>query len=837
MTNSSRNILCSNRGVYLPLLALFISLIASAFMVFGHDSIVIRRKSLALQKATDDICYSAATSGIPMIQDTSAAAFINGVESLKNRIANASADPLYGVKLSRADLFIPTSGNTVAVAHIRGGAVTLTTRVLDKALSLTADENYAESKCHLDNSAYCKFFGDGDWLMNNSQEFPAGTWTSQVDAGNTVACVFEAEFDTMVSGVQNLKARSAEQLFVRTGKNADKSSRPGLSLIIAPQTATHVDDLRFRFNSDGNDKMKTYFKFIDPLENSVEMVSGVNSMTLPKSMPFQGFSEHTDTSVTPEVLTEYELGNDSLAALRPVSQYCRAGEAYDCDLNDPSSCSRAPDSNCTRAVQELAIACMNPAIYVRNTFISSMLELSSRDGELRDNVGVYMANAASTRLSAVAESEAGYNGDSAHDWSLGPSTRATALWMKGHDLTSNYAQLPFATFRSLGETDSPWVNPWQSNPLITKAETDDSYWKLADQQTLIANQLRYCGHLYANSSGGSGASVASAFYPTPTGIRYLNNPTTSEFSAAFQSYNLRFEDRDAFPFTLFPRTELEGREQSTVDGWAFSEQNPWNLPEKSLKGFIGLSLLGSVQSCPSPSLAGCQSVGYWDNALDANGVTLARADLEPDLVGALGASTSDDTKSYPFASPGMFQLTDNQATTTEPFGGSFNSDGCQSMGRITRPYRNCSDTNSHQLLVLHTPPSDSQATALRDIVSNIRDRGQLVTVVYIPVARLHAEDEALQRLYKAFGFSSRAKALQEQSGLFSDPILVLSPYTVALGGGADYPFGRNAGLPEWENFSNYWHWLINFDSNPRENIVEVAKKLFLHRVLKRKLQI
>lgn len=769
-------------GVIIPLLAIILFSIISVFIVLGINARTVKYASISLRASANDICGAVAAAMIP----ASNAAFTlsDSLNSLVDPL-NYSIPPR--VELTRARIIIPT---------MHDGPFALPSGFIDSGGSTPVTDDWnskppfirgligAESGidiCSLitcsgtdfcttppSNETRCLFQGDvypgiGNASLPNSDgspgpieplsvKYPEALWHNLANAGNVVACELEAKVNTFFTGGAEYIAARTVYWLPASGKYFFDGSPPtpifdsgsppagtnpfvpGLSIAIATEMTTSASQLRFQF------------------------MGGFPSGYIPSPPSFQGSS----------------WSHEFPSPLDNVTSYSAAGDQV-----------------------EARTACMNPAILVRNVFISSLVEYASRHGHFRNSTEILHINPqhrnVTTGLPAVPNISAVH---------LYPNYPAKIVGM-GQDLLERAYQLPYvfyfggvrsdptnADFDSVAGIPSEFGLPIATgdlfqdgflNPFVSSGsdpfggvEHGGSLWSPQIQQhhALLASQLRHCYHLYG------GPPSATSRYPLDKipHVPAFEPPTYER------------------PAKLRPNPYLPSE--------TFDQDCPWASPPggggcststgatRALNAAEAVAILGSTQQCPYTHDTGMGG-NCFKPPLPPNYFT-STYDLRPDLIGTirylvgrpvgssewpLPAYPEFTTQAFPaIKSPGMFRIA-TQPPPTGPIGGLGLADPSAhsifaALGGTTvyEPLRMINPPGgvpsepmpTSILLILHQRVSNALfagpvgQTSEKRILQTLIDSLDLdqpprpITIAYFPTTILDAQEDAVNATANAF---------------------------------------------------------------------------------------
>ncbi len=759
------------RGVIMPIVATFLLGLGVAMMVYSFQKVRERRDSARLQGNVDKICLDVSSLYPTMLQRQAADGFRTRINALVKRYESYQDGRL---KVTDAKLVIPTTDGSPA-----GGLYDFS--------SLTGDG------CNLPGDKDCMFVGEPDLNPATRAEFPANVFSTKNIAlarGNIVGCSITYEGTTAWGTSYSARVSSIERLPIRRG--AATTVPPGemmLSIAIAPQMTTDWTRPRFQFlyadpiaRRSGSDP---YLSARDPLPFS------------DRNAALVGYRPFSTASAAVDLGGGRSIPNVSVDSLVPA-------------LVPPPVPPAAVNSETER--KNLAVACMNPAILVRNLFVQTLLELAARDGELQsDPTDV----ARSVEVLAVNPQNEGTG--------AGIINKPVTMFHRGETLrTDKIVQQPMVFYH----TDIPGGNqPLNPLPLPLPLPTP------TDLEIIRATQLRMCHHMY----GGFDPAVPTAGLLDVPMVRDV--PMVPGLGD-----NANFESPD-FSSPSFYRTSFRDYAGPGPGLDELGQRYIWpgggGLTDEGLLATEAVATLGSVQRCPYVGAGDC---GAGKPDPDA----LVPTELSADIVGLLDYYIGT---SQAFTRPGFFDLAPGWAATLQfPFGDpTLSMSDCPSVSSpvtATDLYgRSCTNkaaVGNHIVLVLHQAPrTDPEVTLIQDRVQTLVNPGgpnKLISVIYIPVGAGGAGDDAITRLFTAFRGAGPDDQPSAAFGPYPPMIFVMMPLSYLKAGEPGFEFGRDPPLDKLVPdvaFSNYWHYLLDFKNNPRDNVVIQAQRFFLIRLMGR----
>lgn len=712
----------SQRGVFLPLVAAVAMGVFFVLMILGIDTNKVRAAQTDLNSKLDVICGDIAHS------PTSYTDTVTKFQAHISRLIEKHALK-YSV-IENVELIMPTmpgngyfgfkSSVNFAVSDLGGG------NPVDPASAATPvncsfDVGSIHIPCVIRGSAYGNVSGNpiGD---NN---FPPNLWNNLENAGNSVGCIVNARAKTFLLGhvpgsssdSNKLRAKSVwgsplrahRPIFDPTNETA---SSPGLTIAIGTEMFTSFFDGRYRFK-DGSSLRNMYdarkaqnFGFKRVSGNPAHSIpfSGA-TLTMPALNPLASTSIWENTVATP---------SDSIDSLDPGPTITNLNQ-LETGPNDAGHFAKPSD------IESMLVSCMNPAVLIRNSFLSTMVELASRNGQLRNMTEILHMNPVHRDLNFFVSP-------------LVPNS-PTKIVGFGEDLTLANYQVPFVFYHSglndPNEVPPPgtisgedglgfapykpsynkngWINPFNGCGGGVSCSPSDPLW--VEHHALIASQLRFCYHLFTGQIGSpKGLERNSDFQ------NFLNEP------AYFPAPPFTFPNVGGSP--VWPAIKT-----ASLNHW--DQECPWtggNTPNYDpacsrsdgtglLTAANVMSVLGTTQMCPYTENkierfptgyeVGGRTINPCPLTEDPYGARDLNYELQPDVLGAvrywMGANPFDGTIApiRAISSPGIFPILDTSipyapsGIPAEPF--------CSAPDCTNGAYSSNSNRNSHLLLVLHKP--------------------------------------------------------------------------------------------------------------------------------------
>jgi len=627
---------------------------------------------------------------------------------------------------------------------------------------------------------------------------PALVSTSPMDVGNYLSCTVRAEVRGVLPGVgwlfdQNriIEAVSAWSRPVRSSSSYSRADnihdllpheKPALTLAIATQMTTRASDSRFRFSSSD----------LDPYNPLPAGASGDLFSTVP--LPH---------------------------AYVPQVPYIPQ------NMSQPAAITKAED------LEEMLVACMNPAVLVRNTFNSMIVELASRHGHLRNNTEIISINSKdkspNTQFPYVAPALITNFGqdlalrDYQHPYVFYPAGTTTTLPQVMQQQPKSWDEAS-SELRALS-----LINPFPQTETNTPHPfydfSDQTHGRLMEHHALIAGQLRYCNALYA--------------------IPDVGNPRLERFALGGLEEPGPFlpsEDGYILPGSL-PWLPVN------TENIFWDLEEPWGTAERLTAGEV-VSSLGTTQSCPYEESDLPVEV-FWEIYHEGHGEYEAGTchkiwlppqgeevgdfvgsfDVEPDFRSLFTFLAETSPSNGAIVSPGIAPLDMNGEELKDSAGAHPFSESNYRYYLSTLERKN---PDSHILLVMHQPVSGADTDGISELIEGL-NTGRPVTIVYIPTNRRDASVVAVDTLREAFNAETN---FDEFSDINTNRLYVFSPYEEIHDSGGDScvspeGFCSDGYLTESEVFREYWEYLL--EPSHKYSIRSRAKKIFLERILSERL--
>jgi len=599
---------------------------------------------------------------------------------------------------------------------------------------------------------------DSETGLQDRPAYPASFWNAGQYFGNVIGCEARATYRPFwgLSGPdsqQSVVVRSiwwkpliGPQFDYRVALSGTANPRPPrLTIAIAPHMQTDFQDPRFRFSGLGG------------LQN-------FNPHRSPSDPPAHFyFNEEASNQ------RDYGFVNDS------------AGNAVRMGGHQPLTDSEA---------DQLATACYNPAVLVRNAFTATIAELASRHGHTVNNTEILIAGTRPVPLWQNNPAE----------WLPQPPIR---LFHNGSDLSYRVpfagigVQLPYISYFD-GVLDSgvavgEWVYPFRHLDSANQDQTgrDSQAQELA---FIRSAQLRACIRGYQTAS----AENRVSFWPDFESMvlleqQFFEPPRYLDRDPPFGDDQLLLDWEQECTYGTLPG----------VNSCATGE----HVAKSTLTAVQALYSLGSIQRCPHGPASGS---GPCNKPLDQT------QELRPDLSALVdyinrlvsdGGSLADSAAIF---SPGVWPIS----------GPDYND---KLVNYLELPFEvpagqrdDALDNSSLVLVVLHRPPFD-QAEA-EQILADVRSAGtdRRWIVVYIPTNQADAENFGL--VTTAFDLVSDGLGqITPATNLF----FMFQPYSRDADGAIVPDSAWDGGSADESSlFQRYWESLLLGDED--DSIVERA---------------
>jgi hypothetical protein len=862
----------SQRGVFLPLVAAIAMGVFFVMVILGIDTNRIRAAQTDLNSKLDVICGD--VSHTPGNYSETLAKFQEHVKRLvtQNQIKYSRIDSV--------DLYLPTMPSGGGFAF-KGGRTFVVGDLGSNPVAPSPVCNFMAGSqtiaCRIHGSAYNNDSGN----PSNDPDFPPDLWNNLENAGNSVGCVVNATAKTFLLGtVQNastqLRAKSVWWSPLRAHRpiydnNDPQGTSAGLTIGIGTQMFTSFFDARFRFMETGGPPRAFYDPRLSP--NFVPFQAATAAHSFNSNNTLSGYLPlNIGTSLWGNTLATPSIGDDTTTI------------SFESDLDNNSPLPKPSD------VDSMLVSCMNPAVLVRNAFLSTIVELASRNGQLRNMTEILHMNPLHRDINFFQPSIIS-----------NPPAKIVGF---GQDLTSPSFQLPFISYHSgfgdlsevpvspatagvqliPGVNYSPiyskngWINPFFDPAAPPAVGSAQESW--LNHHALISSQLRYCYNLYLGQIAAAKGLERYKEFQT-----FLNEP--SYYPSVFDFPNQPGGTGSNWP-AIKPGVSPSKWDQDCP--WK-GGNTPNNTPSCTrvanstlLNAAEVMTALGTTQMCPytvndanifTPQytqVGGGAPLNPCPLTEDPTNVNSNSYELQPDILGLL-KYWNNQAGFRAIQSPGIFPIQNAVIPAVEP-----SEPFCVTPGSCNN-YAQNSNSISSLLLVLHEPGVDASLDlGGRDIVSPqiaaISNEVQTmitnmaadiaplrpITIVYIPTN--YRDNLAISTLATTFTanpggapvtpntfFSAESNGVTSPIALYN-----ISPYdrfwgarcgifdsTSGITGASSddavrppvNPDGSLGGVPEWQIFQLYWNCLL---TQPSKSISGIAYNIFSERILSRELK-
>jgi hypothetical protein len=840
----------SQYGVFLPLTSVIALAIILIAVIFGYDVVQVKVAAREMRRFADQVC-SEASRKAPLERQ----AFYDFKNQVDEHGSAAGVDPiLTKVTLLTASLVIPTSSSAIGtpnnIAVVPPG---MSAQINGDHLEFCPVGSDGTPDCASNTGPYIRYYWDShaaslNQIIPNSINDNKGVISNRYGAGATSMCVFEGELQTWLSGKKKITSVSSFHNYT-TGRSGDYSGdpgdppfeerRPSVMIAIAPYMPVSVENPEFRFHSNS---------------------------------AYNGNPDGANGNYSVRFLGDYSplhIFSSSLNAAPTYNSYFQVSPSkegtflypFAADLTNTPNCtgSTCDDRSTPATVEEafterdqLLAECMNPPILFRNIILSTLVELLSRDGQLRNGTEIVLANPQNRNVGAVTGAA-----------SLAGEHRPPIVMVPfNSDLLASMYTLPFLTFDGssspaefrVGYTKAAYpvatpVSTWApvATPVAVNANVDAalSYNNephfdpfvanpsglsvpVKREQSQITGQLRYCLQLYKGDNGLKRFNLARL---DPDVI--FNYGFEETVTANGQGYRYSGFQRDSGSLT-----PLFG---GTLD----PANDTWDLAPGSdtLNAAELVSVIGSAQLNPGlkwPILPNSDVAAAGVGPYDLRGDILAVIKYwlnkntvvsDPTHWPAIGGQTL----AKGFLLPGLWPSSVITTATT------------------TAPFANTNNGQSNLVLFLHRRLDVGEKDKIRAELDAAADPASLnryrkIIVVYIPTNAV--DDAAIDDIKYAF----RIPTLSADISLYDNILLYFSPKNaIAYPAVARY---NDPAQPDWVPYRRYYFdrlfaagcvtkasiGVINTDcpdaalfgmSSPDDNPVTFGKSIFYDMLLTR----
>ena len=848
----------------MPLAAGIILVLFAVFIGLGFDASNYHRTSALLTSHLDRICQEVVRQ--PGIHVKAAVRFKELVEELERNQSEA----LKGARLKEARIIIPTMSDSCF--GFPGDCTAADQPEVDDTYTFLTLGISAGTFC----DGNCKFRGTTDDPGTSPWPYPTDFWNNYENAGNTVGCEFDAEIDTIIpnlvdtAGLPNptdgqlITARSVWRKKIRgtfdgtSGNLLDDA--PALSIIIDPTMTTHANDSRFWFHD-------TYLR---PRTNPIETFNPNNGKvyfggsmarrkpgTLSYPLPLPAPPTAPFEFQIPDEVSPFCKSTSTAEGYNGFGGPCNDGSIRNAPA-DFSSFDPAAAPYTLSDLEERMIACMNPAVLVRNMLLAGVTEHAARHGNAR-NMTEIMITAVQNRYY---ENAAGFRTNDANGnlpAYLNPPIKVVSF---GEDLIpANEADrftMPFVGAFDTGDnatreppSDAPAIlKPklayGQMNPFNLNESFPAAGPEIQAYHVMVQNQLRSCYHMYDSAAQGLDRHGVE-------GVHYLNGGPIALVNDTFE------------PSTVYAYdSELRNNPYPAMnENWG--QDCPWggagctpSSAQRKLTAPELLSMLGTVQSCAYEKDLGGGADCVKPHHSERLSPGFGSLDLRGDIVGALCHLTGyfDHTtipnnpciNNFPaINSPGLFPLADSSTGGNQdvqfPYG---------DPGAAGTPPQAYLPTGTHDrssiLIVTHHNLSPAESDAIRVLTAPGGPLdGRPITVIWIPTVSFaddFGDESIIDGAINVFKDAFRVPDAVSPSDSVSNALFVLSPYIAKYNVNhvespvlpadvpafiLDHPYAVGN---ESYRFREYWHAML---SNlgawvPKENVYIAGRNVTYERL-------
>lgn len=626
-SSATRN---SEQGIFIPLVAAVVTGVLGLLILLSVDTALIRKARIDLYRKAEQICDITARSTsnyeqLPVEFARQVSATL--ANDYSPRIALASAT------LTVPDLLCPdlSQSNCTSYPYALPYCPTPPYNPIPFENLCAGRAACSVPECHGPDG------GDFHCFLRRWQKqsdsvatgWTSTIWSEVLDPGTSIGCtltahVFSLSYDFFgrsddhAAGivVQIIKSRRARELDLKGAPQIEVSPSTNLQEIIPHWTVAVAPEMTTSYSLMANPILDSYLFFqrdLYPpeLRNFFDVrPRDPGDPDPPGPYPvLQGFKRGNPHRRDPNIPD----GKGNKNGYLPGWPY------YDASLTPPPWLDPA-------VTDELALSCMNPPVLIRNLFLSTILELMSRNESMRWKTEVLLVNPQpvttnypSTKINYVPHS---------------PPEPPTLIVQDGQDLSSPQFQIPYiSAFHDTGtkpEFGAP-VDTWQA-PMAEKLSEitpEKSY------TSFFGSQLRMCYHLYSS-------------YRNST-LRGFPRPSLSGITDDPYGLLPRFDYSYRYGFfsSLYGKSPQDPQEYNPATGTMPWDQDfPFGCTDLTLPRCPGdytryltaaevVSAMGSVQSCIEGAAPGCDRSKV---LLDAGGaveksLTVPLHDLHPDIVG------------------------------------------------------------------------------------------------------------------------------------------------------------------------------------------------------------
>ncbi len=682
-------------GIFIILTSVVALSLLSGLILLGTNTYLIRAGSLELRTRAEEICSALIESDV-FRSDQLMRSFADYVNSLPPTYPGGQT------RITKAKLIIPSMPISDNFNSFNAGlgidTYLNTTNLVNRDQNLTGIpfSNFGIQACSnpsLD-APDCLFQSNVNWITSIPRRFPEYLWNNIDNVQNTIGCEFEGKINLFLDPLSPRKIEGRVVYEKKTrgnfsqykpyhlGDHSDfnKAVAPGLSIAISTHLTTKASEVKYAFPIPGSPTSwnSSNNSIWESIEGPERYDYSHNRPPFPAS-PYPAFSNQSLVRNTGDNVSGIPIMLDS--PLVPTTSS---------DLN------------------ELLTTCSNPLILVRNAFLTSLIELASRNGELRAKTEFLNIATQDRNITSLTSLPANINGPS-------------VIVPFGEDLLEQNYQAPYVkTFNTdvvptlssqLGNSLGGVLNPLSTNTNVSQRKI----------HSLIATQVRACHHLYWEEN----TPPPPPTLPAP--IRLTRFQEGPEIWAAPNFFEP--------PYFLDKFTD---KIRSPIPSPNWDQNCPWNSPtptclnpaSQQLNASQVASFLGSTQICPF-EYSGCAK----PETNDPSGTF----DLRPDYLGLLNYLTNSGVKAI--KSPGLF--------------------GKNNPNNLIET----SNSNTAIIIVTHLRLSAGEVDVLENEIANFPDRH--ITIVWFTADDGNLIQDGVDDFNRAFHISSDADPTGNQLFVFS----------------------------------------------------------------------